>query len=114
MPLIEIHALPPFAEVDVDEVVRELNLAVSSALGCRLDAVWTVWHSIDGPFARGDSVSLVQHPETHGPIVHVYLKRSPSETELVSEMIARVLEQRLSLAPDNVFITVQPVALQSE
>jgi phenylpyruvate tautomerase PptA (4-oxalocrotonate tautomerase family) len=109
MPLIEIDALPQPAEVDPAAVTRELNQAISTALGCRLEAVWTVWRTITGPYARGADVSLEQHRDTHGPIVHVYHHRTPEEVARVVETIERVLAHALSLGPGNVFVTVQPV-----
>lgn len=109
MPLIEIDALPQPATVDTAEVTRELNRAIAAALGCRLDAVWTVWRTIGGPYAQGDDVSLEQRRDTHGPIVHVYHHRTPDEVARVVETIEQVLPRALLLAPGNVFVTVQPV-----
>jgi phenylpyruvate tautomerase PptA (4-oxalocrotonate tautomerase family) len=112
MPLIEIDALPQPPDVDTAEVTRELNRAVAAALGCRLDAVWTVWRTMTGPYARGEDVGFEQGRDTHGPIVHVYHHRAPEEVALVVETIERVLARELSLAPGNVFVTVQPVAFE--
>ena len=109
MPLIEIDALPQPSAIDTVEVTRQLNRAVAEAIGCRLDAVWTVWRTVSGPYTRGDDVGLVQQPATHGPIAHVYLHRTPEETALVVETIETVLVRELALAPGNVFVTVQPV-----
>ena len=110
MPLIEIDALPQPPDVDTAEVTRELNRAVAAALGCRLDAVWTVWRTVSGPYTRGDDTSLEQRRDTHGPIVHVYHHRAPEEVARVVETIERILARELSLGPSNVFVTVQPVA----
>lgn len=109
MPLIEIDALPPPSEVDIADVTRALNREIAAALGSRLDAVWTVWRTVSGPFARGDDVSVEQRRDTHGPVVHVYHHRTPEEAARVVETIERVLARELSLAPGNVFVTVQPV-----
>jgi phenylpyruvate tautomerase PptA (4-oxalocrotonate tautomerase family) len=42
-------------------------------------------------------------------LAHVDARRTPEETARVVETIAQVLARELSLAPDNVFVTVQPV-----
>jgi hypothetical protein len=110
MPLIQIDALPQPAAIDVDAVVRTLNRAIAEAIPCRLDAVWTVWRTVSGPYGRGDDVAYEQRRDTHAPIAHVYLRRSPDETARVVDTIERVLARELSLAADNVFVTVQPVA----
>ena len=111
MPLIEIDALAQPPTVDPSKVVRALNAEIASALGCRLDAVWTVWRTVSGPYAVGDQVAATQQPGSHPPIAHVYLRRTPEETARVVETIERVLVRELSLAPGNVFVTVQPVEL---
>jgi hypothetical protein len=110
MPLIEIDALSQPADIDTAGVTRELNRAIAAALGCRLDAVWTVWRTVSGPYTRGEDAAVEQRRATHGPIVHVYHHRTPEEVARVVETIERVLTRELSLATDNVFITVQPVA----
>jgi hypothetical protein len=111
MPLIEIAALPQPAGIDTATVTRELNRAVADALGARLDAVWTVWRTIDGPYAQGDDVATEQPKATHGPIVHVYHHRTPEQVARVVEVIERVLALALDLAPGSVFVTVQPVEI---
>lgn len=109
MPLIEIDALELPVHVDTGAIVVELNRAVADAIPCRLDAVWTVWRTISGPYARGADARDEMGRETHGPIAHVYLRRTPEETARVVETIEGVLTRALSLAPGNVFVTVQPV-----
>ena len=111
MPLIEINALPQPADVDPSRVIRELNREISAALGCRLDAVWTIWRTVTGPYARGDELAQEQPHGTHAPIVHVHLHRAPEETARVVETIERVLARELGLASGNVFVTVQPVEI---
>ena len=113
MPLIEIHGLPPAAGVDPAGVTREVNLAVSQALHCRLDAVWTVWHTISGAYSKGGATVLGEPSATHGPIVHVYLKRSPTEAKLVADAITDALSRELKVAPDSIFVTLQPVEIDS-
>jgi hypothetical protein len=110
MPLIEIDALPQPAQVDTAEVTRELNRAIAAELDCRLDAVWTVWRTVSGPYTRGEDAGFAQRRDTHGPIVHLYHHRTPEEVARVVETIEQVLVRELALAPGNVFITVQPVA----
>ena len=109
MPLIEIQTVPQPEGVDLASVSRRLNAAVAEALGCRLEAVWTTWRTIDGAYARGDRVSTGQ-TTAFGPLVHVYHHRTPEEVDLVVEAIEIVLARELSLAPDDVFVTTQPVA----
>src|SRR5919112_3551611 len=109
MPLIEIDALEQRPGIDTTKVVRELNRAVAEAIPCRLDAVWTVWRTVSGPYARGDEVAFEQPTDSHAPVAHVYLRRTPEETARVVETIQRVLTRELSLAAGNVFVTVQPV-----
>jgi hypothetical protein len=111
MPLIEIDALEQPSTVDLERVTRELNRAVAAAIPCRLDAVWTVWRTVAGPYVRGEETARVQPADTHAPIAHVYLHRTAVETARAVEAIERVLERELSLAPGNVFVTVQPVEL---
>ena len=111
MPLIEIHALPQPASVDPVRVTRVLNQEISAAIGCRLDAVWTVWRTIDGPYAQGAHVMHEQPRESHAPIVHVYLHRTPEEVARVVDAIERVLARELALEAGNIFVTVQPVEL---
>ena len=109
MPLIEIDVLPMAAPIDTTEVTRTLNRAIAHALGCRLDAVWTVWRSVSGPYGRGDDVRSELGRDTHGPIVHVYLRRTPEQTARVVATIEEVLTRALALERGNVFVTVQPV-----
>ena len=111
MPLIEILALPHPDGVDVKAVTTELNKAVAAAIPCRLDAVWTTWRTIDATYVVGDVAADVQPTATHPPIVHVYLRRSSEETDRAIDAIERILATALSLAPGNVFVTVQPVAM---
>jgi hypothetical protein len=111
MPLIEIAALPLPVHIDTAALTVELNRAVADAIPCRLDAVWTVWRTVSGPYTRGDDARLEMGRETHGPVVHVYLRRTPEETQRAVETIDAVLTRVLSLAPGNVFVTVQPVEL---
>jgi hypothetical protein len=110
MPLIEILALPQPPDVDVPAVTRALAREVAAAIPCRVEAVWTVWRTIDGVYAQGESIERAQPGTTHGPIVHVYLHRSIEETERAVTAIERNLSAALGLAPGNVFVTVQPVA----
>jgi hypothetical protein len=110
MPLIEIHALPQPNDVDLAGISRMLNAAVAKALECKLEAVWTVWRTIDGPYARGDTVSTQEAPG-FGPIVHVYHHRTPEQVERVAEAIETVLTRELSLQPGEVFVTSQPVSI---
>ena len=110
MPLIEIHALPQPDGVDLAGISRMLNAAVAKALGCKLEAVWTVWRTIDGPYARGDTVSA-QVPPAFGPIVHLYHHRTSEQVERVAEVIETVLSRELSLDPGDVFVTSQPVSI---
>ena len=109
MPLIEIVALPQPDGVDIKAVTTALNRGVADAIPCRLDAVWTTWRTIEGAYAVGDVVAAEQQQVTHAPIVHVYLQRTPEETDRAVEAIERVLAAELGLADGNVFVTVQPV-----
>ena len=109
MPLIEIDALPQPPGIDPAKVTVAVNRAVAAALGSRLDAVWTVWRTVSGPYARGGDVQSEQGRETHGPIVHVYHHRTPAEVASLVAAIEETLTRELSIAPDNVFVTVQPV-----
>lgn len=110
MPLIEILAPPQPSDVDVADVRRELAREVAAAIPCRVDAVWTIWRTIDGVYAQGDTIKRAQQRTTHGPIVHVYLHRSIEETERAVSAIERIRAGALALEPGNVFVTVQPVA----
>ncbi|MGH3110178.1 MAG: hypothetical protein ACRDQT_04570 [Gaiellaceae bacterium] len=109
MPLIEICALTPSREVDVAGVLRTLNRAVSDALGCRPEAVWTTWRSLDGRYAVGSELATQQPEETHAPIVHLYVNRPREAVERICDVIEDVLCSELALAKGNVFVTVQPV-----
>lgn len=111
MPLIEIDLLPQSTEVDLEAIAVELNRTVAEAIPCRLDAVWTVWRTVSGPFVRGDVARFEMGRETHGPIAHVYLHRTPEQAARVVASIESVLTRALSLTPGNVFVTVQPVEL---
>jgi hypothetical protein len=91
MPLIEIHAPSAPAGVDGARVARTLNAAVAEALGSRLDAVWTIWRTIDGPYVRGDEVSTEKGDAAFGPIVHVYHQRTTEQVERVIDAIETVL-----------------------
>ncbi len=108
MPLIEITALPLRTVVEPSAVCAEVNAAVAAAIGCRPDAVWTTWRTITGADVRGSSVGALVDAD-HGPIVHLYLKRTPEETALVCRAIEEVLARTLGLDPASVFITIQPV-----
>ena len=109
MPLIEIRTL---ARDDIDRasISRALNAAVAEAVPCRLEAVWSTWQVIDGPFARGDEVSTAQSTAAFGPIVHVYHHRTPEQVERVVEVIETVLSRELRVDRGQVFVTTQPVA----
>ena len=111
MPLIEIDALPQPESVDLTALTRKLNAAVAEALGCRLDAVWTVWRTIDGPYTRGDRVGTAADGAAFGPIVHVFHNRTRAQVARVVEVIEQVLRESLNLAGDAVFVTTQPVEI---
>jgi hypothetical protein len=111
MPLVEIDALPQPPSIDPSVLVRELNGAIAEAIPCAIDAVWTVWRTVSGPYAVGDRVAFEQVPDSHAVIAHVYIRRTPEQTARVVDAIERVLTRELSLAPGNVFVTVQPVEL---
>ena len=110
MPLIEIRTM---AHVDVDRaaISRALNAAVADAVPCRLDAVWSTWQTIDGPFVRGDEVATAEAPGTVGPIVHVYHHRTAEQVERVVEAIEVTLATALGVDRETVFVTTQPVAV---
>lgn len=112
MPLIEIHAQPR-PDIDQVAIARAVNAAVAEALGARLDAVWTVWRTIDGPFVRGDMASGDAPGGRFGPVVHVYHHRTPEQVERVVAAIEAILAAALSLQPGDVFITSQPVAIDA-
>jgi hypothetical protein len=109
VPLIEISALPTGADVDPGQVMRKLNRAVAEAVPCRLDAVWATWRWLDAGYAVGDAVADRQPESGHAPIVHVYVNRPPDAVERICHVIEDVVTRELSIAPDNVFVTVQPV-----
>jgi hypothetical protein len=111
MPLIEIHALAQPEGVDLATISTKVNAAVARALGCKLEAVWTVWLTIDGPIAHGNEVSGAATKAAYGPIVHIYHHRTPEQVERVTEAIETVLSRELSLARGDVFVTSQPVAI---
>ena len=110
MPLIEIRTLPR-DDIDRASISRSLNAAVAEAVPCRLDAVWSTWQVLDGPFARGDEVSTAQTAVAFGPIVHVYHHRTPEQVERVVEAIETILAEAFSVERDEVFVTTQPVAI---
>ncbi len=110
MPLIEIRMLPR-ADVDRAAITRALATAVAAAIPCRVEAVWTTWQTIDGPFARGSEISAVETGNAFGPTVHVYHHRTPEQVERVVEAIESVLSRELHADRDQVFVTTQPVAI---
>ena len=109
MPLIEIVALPQAETVNLSSVVQRLNRAVAEAIPCRVNAVWTIWRTVTGPYGHGEDIAFEQRAETHPPIAHVYLRRTAEETSRVVETIERVLAGELGVSPGNVFVTVQSV-----
>jgi hypothetical protein len=113
VPLIEIHALPR-PEIDRAAISRTLNAAVAKAIGARLDAVWTIWRTIDGPFVRGDETSEGAAAARFGPIVHVFHHRTPDQVERAVEAIEMVLARELAIDPGDTFITTQPVSVADE
>lgn len=111
MPLIEINVLPR-DDIDRASISRAVSAAVAAAIPCRLEAVWTTWRTIDGPFARGDEVSTPQTTAAFGPIVHVYHHRAPDQVERAVEAIETVLADALTIERSQVFVTTQPVVGQ--
>jgi len=111
MPLIEILLLPSAEQVDRAAVARAVNAAVAEAIPCRLDAVWTVWRTIDGPFVRGAAVSGEHAEGRFGPVVHVYHHRTAEEVDRIAEAIETVLARWLSLDRSDIFVTTQPVSI---
>jgi hypothetical protein len=110
MPLIEIHALPQ-ADVDRATIARAVNRAVAEVLGARLDAVWTIWKTFDGPFVKGDAVGAGTTMPGFGPIVHIYHHRTPEQVERIEAAIETVLAEAMNRAATEIFITSQPVAI---
>ena len=108
MPLIEILSLDT-SGVDRAVVCRSVNAAVAEALGARPDAVWTTWRTIEVD-VRGDGATRGLQA-TSGPIVHVYHHRTAAQVAVVVEVIQAVLARELSIAPDGVFVTTQPVEM---
>ena len=86
-----------------------MSTAVSDAIPCPREAVWTTWRSIDGGYAVGDIVTREQPRETHAPVVHLYANRPKEAIDRICDAIEAVLTRELSLASGNVFITFQPV-----
>jgi hypothetical protein len=111
MPLIEVHAPPQPASVEVTAVCRRLNAAVAAAIPCRLDAVWTTWRTIDGAYVRGDVASADDGSAPFGPIVHVFHHRSTEEIVRAVEAIEAVLSRELSIDRGDVFVTTRPVTI---
>ena len=95
-------------ETDVSRIVRALNRAVADAVPCRLEAVWTTWRWLDG-YAVGEDFADRLRPTSHGPVVHVYVRRPPDVVERVGNVVEQVLARELELNPGNVFVTAQPV-----
>lgn len=110
MPLIEIRALP-HDDIDRAVISRALAEAVAAAVPCRVEAVWTTWQTIDGPFTHGDVASSDESASRFGPIVHVYHHRTTEQVERVVEAIESVLARELKVDRDQVFVTTQPVAI---
>jgi hypothetical protein len=113
VPLLEITALPSAGDVDVDEVLVAVNASVAAVVGCRPEAVWSTWRTLDR-YAVGSAVTDRQPHASHAPIVHLYVNRPPDVVERICDAVAEVLGERLSVAPENVFVTVQPVFAANE
>jgi hypothetical protein len=111
MPLIEIHVLPALA-IDRAAAGRRLNASVAAAIPCKVEAVWTVWRTIDGPFVKGDEASSQQTAASFGPIVHVYHHRTPEQVDRAIQAIEGVLAQELGINGGDIFVTSQPVAIE--
>jgi hypothetical protein len=112
MTLIEVLLLPSDDRVDRASIGRTLNAAVAEAIPCRLEAVWTAWRTIDGPFVRGGEASGEEAPERFGPIVHVYHHRTAEQVERIVDAIETVLARELSLERNAIFVTTQPVSTE--
>ena len=111
MPLIEIHAPPQPDAVDRAAICSQVNEAVAAAIPCRLEAVWAVWRTIDGPFLKGNA-SADESGAPFGPIVHVYHHRTPEHVARAVAAIEGVLARELRVEPGDVFVTTQPVEVE--
>lgn len=109
VPLIQIESLAT-PDVDRAAICRTLNAEVATALGARLEAVWTTWRTIEldvrGDDARGDDTRA-----SIAPIVHLFHHRTAEQVERVVEVIENVLARELSIDSASVFVTTQPVSM---
>jgi len=113
VPLIEIASLP--TQTDTAAVCRRVNAAVAEAIGCRLEAVWSTWRTVDVD-VRGDDARTAEadgnaREGPRGPIVHVHHHRTAEQVERIVGAIQLVLARELSIDPDDVFVTTQPVEM---
>jgi phenylpyruvate tautomerase PptA (4-oxalocrotonate tautomerase family) len=108
MPVIQVQALPQRPEIDVTAVLRELTRAAADAMSIGVEHVWATWVTLQpGHYVVGAAAAPEQPRDSHDPIVHViaFEGRPTDVIERTLEAVARVLCERLELAPGTVFAT---------
>jgi len=110
VPLIEIHAAAPPDGVAVADVLAVVNREVALALGCRADAVWSTWRTLDdGHYLVGPDPAPTPPRDTDVPLVHVWINRAPDAVDRCVAAIVAALRRSLALDADP-FVTTTLVS----
>jgi phenylpyruvate tautomerase PptA (4-oxalocrotonate tautomerase family) len=109
VPLVEIAALPQRDPATRDRVIGAVVAEVAATLGAPAEAVWVVWRSLEpGAYAVGAARPVVQPPDSHPPLVRVFIARPPEAVERVVETIERVLVREFALTEEPFVIVERP------
>jgi len=105
MPLIEIKALKPRADVDAGRALKNAAWELAKVLGVPPEKVRAVWIPVEC-YAEGDKTISEQPSDTHPPIVSVYAfeGRPPALVEKAILCVAENVCRDLKLAPGNVWV----------
>ncbi len=105
MPVIEIAALPPAAEIDVSSALGDVTSEVAAFLGEEPGGTWAIWRPIaPGHYAEGRDAPASQPAATHPAIVHVLANRSPDQVDPLLEVVGAAVVRALGLEEGNVFV----------
>jgi phenylpyruvate tautomerase PptA (4-oxalocrotonate tautomerase family) len=105
MPVIEIAALPPTADLDVPAALGAVASEVASFLEEDPRGTWAILRPIEpGHYAEGLDAPAFQPAGTHPAIVRVFAKRPPEQVPALLEVVGGAVVDALGLEEGNVFV----------
>jgi phenylpyruvate tautomerase PptA (4-oxalocrotonate tautomerase family) len=104
MPIIEIRALPPSAEIDVPSALARVTSSVAAYLGEEPRGTWAIWRPVmPGAYAEGADAPVAQPRGTHPAIVDVFAAPRDDPAGLLRE-VGRAVAKAFGLDDGNVVV----------